>query len=181
VTGGDHGPSGDAFAEAHYVALLDLADGCMLRGDPAAAAALCDRLVAIDTWHGTMAWHQRHRLGVLRARLALAGGDAGRAADLASAVADDAASRGARRYEFLGRAVAGIADPAIRPQALETVVEGLSRCAVLDGWPLVAALAAARRSDAWRAQAERLASAVVAGAGDGGDAARRFASGVLTA
>ena len=41
VTGGEAGPAADALAEAHYVALLDLADGCMLRGDLAGAAALC--------------------------------------------------------------------------------------------------------------------------------------------
>ena len=78
-------------AEAHYVALLDLADGCLLRGDLGEAAALADRLAPVDTWGGTMAWHQRHRLGLLRARLALADGDADTAAALASAVADDAA------------------------------------------------------------------------------------------
>ncbi|MFP5319842.1 MAG: ATP-binding protein [Acidimicrobiia bacterium] len=181
ATGGHGGPSADAFAEAHYVALLDLADGRALRGDWAAAAALCDQLDAVDSWEGTMAWHQRHRLGVLRARLALADGDGARAASLASAVAEDAAERGASRYEFMARAMAGIADPTIPAESLETVVEGLGRCAVLDGWPLLAALAAARRSDRWRAQAERLAAAVVAGAGDDGGASRRLVSGVLTA
>jgi DNA-binding SARP family transcriptional activator len=181
LTGGDGGPSADAFAEAHYVALLDLADGCIVRGDAAAAAALCDRLAGIGSWEGTMAWHQRHRLGVLRARLALAGGDAARAAELASAVAADAAARGASRYEFLARAVVGLADPAVPSEALVPVVEGLSRCAVLDGWPLVAGLAAARRSEAWRAQAERLASAVVVGAGEDGDTVRRFVAGSVRA
>jgi len=180
ATGGDAGPSGDAFAEAHYVALLDLADGCLLRGDPAAAAELEDRLAVIDSWTGTMAWHQRHRLGLLRARLALAGGDAAHAAALASAVAADAAARDASRYAFLARGVVGLADPAVHPESLEPVVEGLSRCAVLDGWPTVAALAAARRSDAWRARAERLAAVVVGGAGDDGGAARRFASRLLS-
>lgn len=181
VTGGDGGPSGDAFAEAHYVALLDLAGGCMLRGDAAAAAALSERLGAIDGWEGTMAWHQRHRLGLLRAQLALADGDRTRAAELASSVAADATARGAGRYEFLARAVLGLADPAIPSDSLEPVIEGLSRCAVLDGWPLMAALAASRHSQRWTAEAERLAAAVVAAAGDDGDATRRFAATVLTA
>jgi DNA-binding SARP family transcriptional activator len=174
VTGGEGGPFGDAFAEAHYVALLDLADGCIVRDDLAGAAALCERLAAVDSWQGTMAWHQRHRLGVLRARLALADGDAQRAAELGSAVAADAAARGASRYEFLAGAIVGLADPAVPPERLARVVQGLSVCAVLDGWPLVAALAAARRFDPWRVQAEGLASTVVAGAGDDGDATRRF-------
>lgn len=75
VSGGDGGPRADAHAEGHYVALLDLADGRLLRGDPAGAAALNDQLAPVDTWGGTMAWHQRHRLGLLRARLALSAGD----------------------------------------------------------------------------------------------------------
>jgi hypothetical protein len=160
--------------EAHYVALLDLADGCVLRGDMAGAAAVCDRLGPVDSWDGTMAWHQRHRLGVLRARLALADGDPERASELASAVADDAAARGASRYEHLARGVVALADPAMPPERLAPVIDGLSRCAVLDGWMVVAALADARRSGRWRTEAERLAATVVAGAGADRETASRF-------
>ena len=180
VTGGDSGPTGDAFAEAHYVALLDLADGCLLRGDLAGAAALCRRLDPISSWQGTMAWHQRHRYALLQARLALAAGDAARAAELATAVAVDAASRGAGRYDVLARAVLGLAEPSIPPEELTAVVEGLGRCAVLDGWPLLAALADARGSAPWRAEAERLAALVVDRAGEDPEAARRFVAGILT-
>lgn len=181
VTGGEGGPAADALAEAHYVALLDLADGCMARGDVAGAAALCDRVAPINSWEGTMAWHQRHRLGLLRARLALAGGDPAAAAEQASAVATDAAARGAGRYELLAGAVLGLAEPSVPVERLAPVVEGLSGCAVLDGWPLVAALAAARRSAPLRAEAERLAAVVVENAGEDGAAVRRFVSRVLTA
>jgi hypothetical protein len=179
ATGGDSGPSGDSFAEAHYVALLDLADGCLLRGDLAGAAAFCRRLEPICTWQGTMAWHQRHRYGLLQARLALGAGDRARAAELATAVAADAAARGAGRYEMLARAVLGLAEPSIPLDALAAVVEGLGRCAVLDGWPLLAALGDARGAAPWRAEAERLAAVVVAGAGAHADAARRFAARIL--
>lgn len=179
ASGGDGGPCVDAHAEGHYVALLDLADGCLLRGDPAGAAALTDRLAPVDTWSGTMAWHQRHRLGLLRARLALAAGDRDTAAELASAVGADAASRGAGRYELLAGAVLGLADPFVPDDRLGAVIDGLGRCAGLDGWPLVAALGVARRIDAWRTDAERRAAAVVAGAGRHGDAARRFADRLL--
>jgi len=153
----------------------------MVRGDGAGAAALCDRVAPINSWEGTMAWHQRHRLGLLRARLALAAGDPTAAAEQATAVASDAAARGAGRYEFLARAVLGLAEPSVPAERLASVVEGLSGCAVLDGWPLVAALAAARRSDPLRAEAERLAAVVVANAGDDGDAVRRFVNLVFTA
>ncbi|MGH9155693.1 MAG: BTAD domain-containing putative transcriptional regulator [Acidimicrobiales bacterium] len=180
ATGGASGPSADAMAEGYYVALLDLADGCVLRREWTEAAALAARLAALDNWRGTMAWHQRHRLGLLRARLVLAAGYAGEAAHLAGTVRDDAARRGAWRYELLARAVSGLADPGIDAPELDPVVEGLARCAVLDGWPVVAALAAARRSDAWRGQAERLAARVVDSAGDHAGPARRFAERILT-
>ena len=179
ATGGDAGPGAEALAEGHYVALLDLADGCLLRRDYAGAELVAARLAPMDTWPGTMAWHQRHRLGLVRARLALAAGDGGTAAELASAVGDDAAKRGAGRYELLARAVLGLADPSIPDEELDVVVDGLGRCAALDGWPLVAALGAARRHDHWCAEAERRAAAVVAGAGIHGDAAGRFADRVL--
>jgi hypothetical protein len=111
-----------------------------------------------------MAWHQRHRLQLLRARLALLTGDAGTAGALAAAVADDAAQRGAARYEYLARATAGLADRSIPDAELDVVVAGLAQCAVLDGWPLIAALATSRGSARWHAEAERLAAAVVASA-----------------
>jgi len=181
VTGGEGGPAADGLAEAHYVALLDLADGAVVRGDVAGAAALCDRAAPISSWEGTMAWHQRHRLGLLRARLALAAGDPTEAAKQASEVASDAAARGAGRYEFLARALFALAEPSVPAERLASVVKGLSGCAVLDGWPLVAALAVARKSDPLRAEAERLAAVVVGNAGEDGDAVRRFVSLVLTA
>jgi hypothetical protein len=95
--------------------------------------------------------------------------------------AQDAAARGAGRYEFLARAVLGLADPSVPAERLAPVIVGLSGCAVLDGWPLVAALAAARRSDPLRAEAERLAEVVIGNAGDDADAVRRFVGTVLTA
>jgi len=174
AAGGDRGPSGDAMAEGYYVALLDLADGCLLRGDTAEAAALAERLSPVDAWDGTMGWHQRHRLGLLRARLALAGGDPAAAAALARAVAGDAAARGAARYELLALAVAGLADPSVPDEQLAAAVDGLGRCALLDGWPLVLAVATARRSERWRREAERRAATVVSAAGAEGDVARRF-------
>ena len=181
VTGDEAGPAIDAFVEGHYVALLDLADGALLRGDMTEAAALAARLAPVDTWNGTMAWHQRHRLGLLRARLALADGELESASELASAVAADAGGRGANRYELLARAVWGLADSSIPAGDLAGVIDGLAPCAALDGWPVVATLATARRSDAWRAEAERWAAEVVANAGDHVEAARRFVGGLLEA
>ncbi|HWC11610.1 MAG TPA: hypothetical protein VG455_10335, partial [Acidimicrobiales bacterium] len=75
ATGDGSGPSADPFVEGYHVSLLDLADGCLLRGDLDGAAGFVARLDGLSTWNGTMAWHQRHRLGLVRARLALAAGD----------------------------------------------------------------------------------------------------------
>ncbi|MDQ3896622.1 MAG: hypothetical protein M3326_05105, partial [Actinomycetota bacterium] len=181
ATGGDAGPSSEPVAEGHYVALLDLADGRLLLGDGAGAATLVDRLAPVDTWVGTMAWHQRHRLGLIRARLALLDGAPADAAYLALTVADDARSRGAGRYDLLARAVAGLADASIPEEELTRVVDGLGRCAALDGWPLVAALAAARGCDRWRSDAEHRAAAMAAATEpEHADAARRFAASVLS-
>ncbi|HET9443506.1 MAG TPA: hypothetical protein VFO65_09295, partial [Acidimicrobiales bacterium] len=181
LTGGDSGPAADAMAEPHYVALLDLADGCLLRDDLDGASTLAARLAPLDSWTGTMAWHQRHRLGLLRARLALAGGDAVTALRFASAVAADAAGRGAGRYEALAGAVAGLADPTISADRLDPVVERLGACAALDGWPLVTALASARDCHGWRVQAERHAAVVATASGAGRDAVTRFAERLLRA
>ena len=60
-----------------------------------------------------MAWHQRHRLRLLRARLALLTATPVRRRRSLAAVADDAAQRGAARYEYLARATVGLADRSI--------------------------------------------------------------------
>lgn len=149
-------------SEAHYAALLDLADGRMLAGDEAGAAGLLERLAPIETWRGTMAWHQRHRWGLLRARLALLDDRRDEGAALAAGVAHDAASRGARRYELLALAIGALAggEPASDLEQLDAVVRGLGECAVLDGNALVTALADAFGVDAWRRESERRAAMI---------------------
>lgn len=166
-------------AEAHYAGLLDLVDGHLLAGDLDGAGAALEGLAPIERWQGTMAWHQRHRWALARARLALATGDADGAADLAGGVAADATARGARRYELLAAAVGALARPAgADVSVLDTVVHGLGGCAALDGWATVAALAEAFGVDAWRVEARRAAAAVVADAPDA-DAARALARRLL--
>jgi len=179
VSGGPDGSAPDRMPEAWYVGLLDLADGCLQRDDPGAAADYVARLGGLAGSNVTMAWHQRHRLGLLRARLAIAGGDRQAAAVLAAEVAGDAAARGAGRYELLATAVLGLVDPAVPEARLDVVVEGLGRCAVLDGWPLVAALAAVRGVDGWQHKANAMVAGVVAGSGQHADAARRLTTRVL--
>ena len=165
--------SGASMAEAHWVALLDLADGRLVAGDPEGAAHLADALAPLATWNGTMAWHQRHRLGLLRARLSLADGDREGAVEAAGSVATDAGRLGARRYRTLALAVAGIAGDG-DVASLDLVVDALASCAGLEGWRLVAELGAARGVDRWRAEADRRAAALVRSAGPSADHTRRL-------
>lgn len=158
-------------AEAWYSGMLDVADGRLLAGDADGAAAVADRLWGIDSWDGTMAWHQRHRWNLLRARLALLDGDAARAAALAAEVAADAAARGAHRYQVLASAVALVAEPqrarspapsdAAGVLSAADTVDGLAVCAGLEGWSVVASMADAAAVDPWRVEARRRAGALV--------------------
>ena len=159
-------------AEAYYAGLLDLADGRMLVDDLHGAHAVVDRLAPIAQWEGTMAWHQRHRWHLLRARLALATGGRDEAAGLAAEVEDDAKARGARRYELLATGIGALAggEPASDLARLDKVITGLKECAVLDGWYLVHQLANAFQVDAWHAEAEQRAAAIVRSAPDEGAA-----------
>lgn len=154
-------------AETYYAGLLDLVDGRLLAGDGAGAATLLDRLAPIAEWSGTMAWHQRHRWALARARLALANGDPAGAAELAAGVEADAGALGARRYALLAAAVGALAEgPSADVAALDLVVHGLGECAALDGWPTVAALAQAFGVEEWRTEARRQAAAMIGSAPD---------------
>lgn len=125
--------------EAYYAGMLDLADGRLLAADDGGAAELLARIGSIETWQGTMAWHQRHRWKLIRARLALRDGDATAAQALCADVANDAAARGARRYELFALAIGALAGNAVahEPDRLDAVITGLRGCAALDGRHLV--------------------------------------------
>jgi len=154
--------------EPYFAGLLDLVDGRLLAGDEVGAAGLLERLGVIENWQGTMAWHQRHRWMLAHARLALASGDRGMAMTRSAEVAADATARGAHRYRLLALAVGALAGgaPAVDRDQLNDVVRGLSECAALEGWPLMAALAREQGVDAWRVDADRCAAAMVAAAPD---------------
>ena len=175
AAGDDAGPRTASMAEAYWVALLDLADGALLTGCVDEAADLLDRCAPIETWDGTMAWHQRHRLGVQQARLALATGRPAAAADLARRVAGDAAARGAHRYRVLAGAVLAAADAG----APLSPIEELDRVAGLESWRYLAAVALTRDDDALRRRAEQRVAALAAAAGEVGDALGPFADAVI--
>lgn len=166
-------------AEPRFAGRLDLVETHLARRDLEAAGAAIEALSDLDEWQGTMAWHQRHRLGLQRARLALATGDAGVASELAEAVRDDAAARGAPRYEtlaalVLARARAAAGAP-VDVAALDALVDTLPRVAGMEAWWLAADMAAEFGSDRWRVASERLADVLARRAGRHGESLRAFA------
>ena len=151
--------------EAYWVAQLDLTEGRLVVGDHAGAADLLARMEAIREWQGTMAWHQRHRLGLLRARLALADGDREGATVLAIDVVADAHRRRALRYVVLAEAVVALAGGSHDLDAIGTTVDGLGRCAALEAWWLTAELGRQFDIDAWTQRAGRQAAELTRAAG----------------
>lgn len=164
ATGGDSGPVAVGVAEAHWVAQLDLVEGELVRAAFDAAASRLAELEVLSHWEGTMAWHQRHRLELQRARLALATGHKDEAAERAVAVARDASARGAQRYAAIASTVAAAAGAT--PQApLGDVLDRLDSVAGSESWWLTALVAASTGSDEIRAHAERSAAARIETAG----------------
>jgi len=154
------GPSADGFAEAYWVAWLDLADGRLAHGDPGGAAAVLAQMTVMDTWDGTMAWHQRHRLGLLRARVARAGGDDARALQVAGEVANDAARRGTDRYAALGRVQMALAGGDCNREAIAETVAVLRRCAALELPSLLDELGGRFGVDEWTREARERRAAL---------------------
>ncbi len=161
------GPASVALAEGYWVALLDLVDGRLAADDHAGAdALLSSRLAGLDSWQGTMAWHQRHRLGLQRARVARVAGDTERSAELATAVRDDADARRARRYAALAHAQVHLATGEGDPAAIEAVIDTLQACAALEGWSITAELGRRFGVDEWCRRASAWAARVAASADD---------------
>jgi hypothetical protein len=164
----------DARSEAYWVAMLDLVDIRLAVDDPDGAAELLQAAAALDRWPGTMGWHQRHRLALARARLALATGEAEAAVELSRWARRDAAERGAGRYEVLATAVGALGGDHAGLAGIAAAVEALQRCAMVESWWLAAALAERYDVDRWRLDAARLAARLVDGAGEDADPLRRL-------
>lgn len=170
--------------EPHHVAALDLVECHLLDGDEAGARRWLEQAGAVDTWEGTMAWHQRHRLGVLRAEVALAGGDPAGALAAAAAVEADAGARGEPRYRALAELVAARASAAMgRPyerDRVDAALEVLDRVAGLEAWRATADVAAGTGDDGWWRVARGRLDTLVATAGDQGPKLRDWAERYLS-
>jgi tetratricopeptide (TPR) repeat protein len=151
--------------EAYWVAVLDLIDGRLLAGDADGARRRLAEAAALDAWEGTMAWHQRQRLGLIRARLAILDEMPDRARELAEDVRVDAAARGARRYELLAAAWSARCEPRADVERVGAILQALQGCAQLEGWRLAAVLAERLGVAEFQALAERMAGSVIANSG----------------
>jgi hypothetical protein len=158
--------------------MLDLLEGRLLVGDLDGATAAIERALPVETLHGTMAWHHRHRYWVQQARFALATNDAAVALDKAQRAIVDAEARGAARYVRFGKIVAAraaieLAEP-LDYDDLDATLTALDTCASMEGWLVTAELAAAAGLDRWWRDAERRAGALVSVSGEFAEPLRRW-------
>ena len=164
--------------EMRHASMLDLLDGRLLASDVEGAAEAIRRAIPVETLHGTMAWHHRHRYWVQQARFALATGDLESARDHAQRGASDAEVRGAARYALFGRLVAARAaalmgEP-IDHDNLDATLTTLEGCGGMEVWLETAELAAATGIDRWWRDAERRAGALVSVSGEHAEPLRRW-------
>lgn len=179
TSGPDGAPSAQALEEAYWVAHLDLAEGRLAVGDLAGAADLEAAMAPMDAWTGTMAWHQRHRLDLLRARLAAVDGERDRAHELASQVATDARARRAHRYAALAEATAVLVGDGGDLAAAEAAIDELRSSSALEAWRVAAALGQRFDVRRWTALAERHAGELIRLAGEQAPALRAEAARLL--
>ncbi|HUO49730.1 MAG TPA: hypothetical protein VMU09_12945, partial [Acidimicrobiales bacterium] len=158
---------GPTFREAHFAALLDLAECHLAAGDLDRAAAAVAHCAGIEEWTGAMSWRHRTRHRLLGDVLtASAGGNGAMAAeDDLRALAAEARRRGDPRYAWRAE-LAGAAARARRgevpaPGVLTELVRAGAALGGPDGWRAVGELALATRSDELWREAERRAGSVV--------------------
>ena len=126
-----------------------------------------------------MAWHQRHRLGLLRAKLAAHDGDRDLAGELARRVAADARQRGAHRYAALASATAALVGDPSDLETADAMIEELRSSSALEAWRMAAALGQRFGIDRWTAFAERHAGELIREAGEHASALRAEAARLL--
>jgi tetratricopeptide (TPR) repeat protein len=167
-----------AFAEPRYVGHLDLVEGCLARDDLDGAVAILDRIADIASWEGSMAWHQRQRYGLQRARIALATDDRETALELSRQVEADARDRGCGRYEVLASVT--VARAADDRDAVAAALARADGVAAPEVWWLTAEAAASMGVDSWWGDAAARVDRLVAAAPSFGDELRSHARGRFT-
>ncbi len=164
--------------EAQAQAALDLADSHVRRDELANASAALDLVDSLGTGYA-FDWKAGLRRDLLKARLALADGRPEEAATIADQLAARATAIGTPRYHALAAALGHRARRAagdrVDPGSAEGLIGALARFAAPEAWWLTAELAEDLGVIEWRAQADRMVGALVAGAGSRGEAFGRQA------
>ena len=173
-------------AEVHYAAHLDLIEGRFLVGDDEGARAIIERIAAIETWEGSIAWRHRERLRLQRSRLALAGGDPVTAELLARSVQRDATVRRSRRYAVLAEltaleaAIIGGAEVADLRARIGTLLDKLRGIAEPEAWWVTARAASVAEHEPWWRDAQQRVDELAARAGSAGERLPSFAAALFT-
>jgi DNA-binding SARP family transcriptional activator/tetratricopeptide (TPR) repeat protein len=156
---------GPTFQEAHYAALLDLAECHLAVDDLDEASAVMGRAADISEWTGSMSWRHRNRYRLISSRLVALSGSRSDGSIGAHAVAVDSSERGDRRYEQRALLAAVAIDAAAGrpsdPEMLASLVERFVPICGPDGWRDLGVVARATgSSEVWRV-AERCAASIV--------------------
>jgi hypothetical protein len=164
-------------------ALLDLASGRLLAGDPGAAVPYLEMAAPLAQQLHAYRWRLGSRAQLLQGYLALATGRHAEASRLASGLLAEARAKDARRYVDLSLLLAVRAAAALgKPVDLDATGEALDRLATsagLEAWWVAAEVAAATGVSAFWALAERHAAHLATHAGERADTFRRYAAAQL--
>jgi hypothetical protein len=157
-------------------ALLDLADGRLRAGDPAAAESYLDRL-RLEGGDGYLfQWRTELRTELIEGRRLLATGEFADATERFDQVLATATRLGLRRYQVLARLWRAQADPRATVESVAADVEALGAVAPLEAWWMTADLARVFDVDGWRRLASERASALADRSGLYGETLRRLAA-----
>ncbi len=159
---------GPTFQEAHYAALLDLAECHLALDDLDGASAVIGRAVDITDWTGSMSWRHHNRYRLISSRLLALSGSRTDGMIAARAVAVDSSERGDRRYEqralLAAVAIEAAAGRPSDPEILGSLVDRFVPICGPDGWRDLGDVALATGSyEAWLV-AEKCAASIVTAA-----------------
>jgi hypothetical protein len=160
---------GPGMVEPLANAVLDLASGCLLRGDIDRARARVQEGRELGASEHAFRWRHQLRTRLLGARCDLATDDAATAAEEATALAQAARDLGVPRYEVQANLVRTMAEERIGVRVdraeVDRLLAQLDDLAGLEAWWITAETARVFREPTWEALARARVAALVKRAG----------------
>jgi len=170
---------GQGTADVTIAALEDLAEHCLVTGDPDGAGARLAEASALFDGTLVFGWRLRLKHRLLSGRLALLAGDGERALAQARELESQAAALGVPRYTSVARLLAHRASHALGgpadPGAVAVDLDLLDGAAAIEAWWWTCDLAGDFGQPAWRERAADRAARLARGAGDYADGLLREA------